>query len=395
MEPLNGYVVVDLSTGIAGAYCTKLLADGGAEVIKVEAPEGDPLRRWSASGAEIPPGDDGALFSYLACSKHSVVADPDTDVDFVNALLADADAVVWSRGSTLAEHALRTRRDPPRPSASDRHGHHAVRSGRSVEGPTGHRVHAAGVVGRDRGPRPRIGRPGTGIRRRPGRRLPRRGVRQRGDDGLSDARRRRADRPVDARSPDPRPHLLSGDLLRDARQAVAGRPSAHGARHRAGQGRPDRHRLRHGAAVVRPVRDDRTSGLDRRGVAAVDHRAGQREVRRTVRMGREPNASTRSATSRRRSGFPTLRSPTAPTSNPSTISRRAGRSSPIHATAFRSPDRRIACSRRGFARRNRRHASANTPSSTAEMDIRVANGRDLTPKCPFRRCRSRGCAWST
>ena len=103
MEPLNGYVVVDLSTGIAGAYCTKLLADGGAEVIKVEAPEGDPLRRWSASGAEIRPGDDGALFSYLACSKHSVVVDPDTDVAFVNALLADADAVVWSRGSTIAE----------------------------------------------------------------------------------------------------------------------------------------------------------------------------------------------------------------------------------------------------------------------------------------------------
>ncbi len=103
MEPLNGYIVVDLSTGIAGAYCTKLLADGGAEVIKVEAPEGDPLRWWSASGAEIPSGDDGALFSFLACSKHSVVADPDTDVDFVNALLADADAVVWSRGSAIAE----------------------------------------------------------------------------------------------------------------------------------------------------------------------------------------------------------------------------------------------------------------------------------------------------
>jgi len=58
---LDGFVVVDLSTGIAGGYCTKLLADGGAEVIKVEAPEGDPLRRWSASRAEISPGDDGAL----------------------------------------------------------------------------------------------------------------------------------------------------------------------------------------------------------------------------------------------------------------------------------------------------------------------------------------------
>ena len=104
MEPLNGYVVVDLSTGIAGAYCTKLLADGGAEVIKVEPPEGDPLRRWSASGAQIGPDEDGALFGFLACSKHSVVVDPQTDVEFVNDLLAGADAAVWSRGSALAEH---------------------------------------------------------------------------------------------------------------------------------------------------------------------------------------------------------------------------------------------------------------------------------------------------
>jgi crotonobetainyl-CoA:carnitine CoA-transferase CaiB-like acyl-CoA transferase len=111
VPPLEGYVVVDLSTGIAGAYCTKLLADGGADVIKVEPPEGDPLRRWSASGAAISPGEDGALFSFLACSKHSVVADPESDVDFVNALLADADAVVWSRGSTVAEHPVFTPTD--------------------------------------------------------------------------------------------------------------------------------------------------------------------------------------------------------------------------------------------------------------------------------------------
>ena len=39
--PLAGYTVVDLSTGIAGAYGTKLLADGGATVIKVESPAGD------------------------------------------------------------------------------------------------------------------------------------------------------------------------------------------------------------------------------------------------------------------------------------------------------------------------------------------------------------------
>jgi crotonobetainyl-CoA:carnitine CoA-transferase CaiB-like acyl-CoA transferase len=103
VPPLDAFVVVDLSTGIAGAYCTKLLADGGAGVIKVEPPQGDPLRHWSASGAAIRPGEDGALFSFLACSKHSVVADPESDADFVNALLADADAVVWSPGTSIAE----------------------------------------------------------------------------------------------------------------------------------------------------------------------------------------------------------------------------------------------------------------------------------------------------
>ena len=107
-EPaLSGFVVVDLSSGIAGAYCTKLLADGGAHVVKVEPPQGDPLRQWSASGADIAAGADGALFSYLACSKHSVVADPardGADADLVDELLADAAAVVWSRGAGVAAH---------------------------------------------------------------------------------------------------------------------------------------------------------------------------------------------------------------------------------------------------------------------------------------------------
>ncbi len=103
MLPLDGYTVIDLSVGIAGAYCSKLLADGGATVVKVEPPDGDPLRRWTSSGAEIEPGDDGALFSFLACSKHSVVVDPENpdDVDLLRGLLTDADAVVWSRGSAI------------------------------------------------------------------------------------------------------------------------------------------------------------------------------------------------------------------------------------------------------------------------------------------------------
>ena len=101
---LVGRLVVDLSTGIAGAYCTKLLADGGAEVVKVEAPEGDPLRRWSASGAPVADGSDGALFSFLSSSKQSVVIDPaEGEMATLDALLARADAVVWSAGTGLAD----------------------------------------------------------------------------------------------------------------------------------------------------------------------------------------------------------------------------------------------------------------------------------------------------
>jgi crotonobetainyl-CoA:carnitine CoA-transferase CaiB-like acyl-CoA transferase len=102
--PLDGYTVIELSVGIAGAYCTKLLADGGATVVKVETPEGDPLRRWSASGAEIAADDDGALFTFLAGAKHSVVVDPQDpdDVTVLRGLLETADALVWSRGSTIA-----------------------------------------------------------------------------------------------------------------------------------------------------------------------------------------------------------------------------------------------------------------------------------------------------
>ena len=106
LAPLSGLRVVDLSTWIAGGYCTKLLADGGAEVIKVESPEGDPLRCWSASGATIEAGDDAALFNYLHASKESVVVDPDDDDQLASlqALLASADAAVWSLGSPVAEH---------------------------------------------------------------------------------------------------------------------------------------------------------------------------------------------------------------------------------------------------------------------------------------------------
>ncbi|GAC70365.1 CaiB/BaiF CoA-transferase family protein [Gordonia soli] len=102
--PLADHRIVDLSAGIAGSYATKILADGGAEVLTIETPQGDPLRTWSASGAPIEPGSDSALFHHLAASKKSIVVDPDTqtDLDLLHGLLATATAVVWSRESAFA-----------------------------------------------------------------------------------------------------------------------------------------------------------------------------------------------------------------------------------------------------------------------------------------------------
>jgi len=91
--------VLDLSDDLAGSYCTKLLADAGAEVLKVEPPSGHPLRRWSRSGSLGRDGDpDGVLFRFLAAGQRSVVADLDAAAghDRVLELLAESDILVSS-----------------------------------------------------------------------------------------------------------------------------------------------------------------------------------------------------------------------------------------------------------------------------------------------------------
>jgi crotonobetainyl-CoA:carnitine CoA-transferase CaiB-like acyl-CoA transferase len=84
---LGGLRVLDASTEVAGPYATKLLADAGADVVKVERPEGDPLRRWTAAGVDLAEGEDSALFRFLNTSKRSVVGTVDD-------LAAGADVVV-------------------------------------------------------------------------------------------------------------------------------------------------------------------------------------------------------------------------------------------------------------------------------------------------------------
>lgn len=101
--PLSGCTVVDLSSGIAGGYCTKLLADAGAVVVKLEAPDGDPLRRWSASGSPAPEGEEQPLFTFLAGGKQSVLIDPDEEgASVARRIIGSADVVIWSPESPLA-----------------------------------------------------------------------------------------------------------------------------------------------------------------------------------------------------------------------------------------------------------------------------------------------------
>ncbi len=103
--------MVDLSDDLAGSYCTKLLADAGADVLKVEPPSGHPLRIWSRSGSLGRDGDpDGVLFRFLAAGQRSVTADLDDSADHgrVLELLAASDIVVSSaRADQLDARGLR------------------------------------------------------------------------------------------------------------------------------------------------------------------------------------------------------------------------------------------------------------------------------------------------
>jgi crotonobetainyl-CoA:carnitine CoA-transferase CaiB-like acyl-CoA transferase len=91
--PLSGLLVADFSRVLAGPYCTMLLADLGADVIKVESPAGDDTRTW------MPPvTEDGTSTYFLAINrnKRSVALDLKVDEDRVLAqeLARRADVLV-------------------------------------------------------------------------------------------------------------------------------------------------------------------------------------------------------------------------------------------------------------------------------------------------------------
>ena len=93
--PLEGLVVADLTQNVAGPFCTQILGDMGAEVVKVERPgRGDDARAWA------PPrwGDESATFMAFNRNKRSLALDLKRDggVEILRRLVRRADVFVQS-----------------------------------------------------------------------------------------------------------------------------------------------------------------------------------------------------------------------------------------------------------------------------------------------------------
>jgi crotonobetainyl-CoA:carnitine CoA-transferase CaiB-like acyl-CoA transferase len=94
---LSGIRVIDLTHYIAGPYCTKLLADYGAEVIKIEKPEeGDKARALPPFFADQPGQERSGLFFFLNTSKQGITLNLKTDRgrDTLLQLVEKADVLV-------------------------------------------------------------------------------------------------------------------------------------------------------------------------------------------------------------------------------------------------------------------------------------------------------------
>jgi crotonobetainyl-CoA:carnitine CoA-transferase CaiB-like acyl-CoA transferase len=102
--PLTGMKVLDFTEYGAGPFCTMLLADLGADVIKVERPGGDGFRSWASNK-----GGEGSAFSQLNRNKRSIVLDlkQPGDRDIAKALASKMDVLVENyRPGALASAGL-------------------------------------------------------------------------------------------------------------------------------------------------------------------------------------------------------------------------------------------------------------------------------------------------
>jgi crotonobetainyl-CoA:carnitine CoA-transferase CaiB-like acyl-CoA transferase len=93
---LKGLRIVELAESPAGEYCGKLLADFGAEVIKIEGPHGSPTRALTPMVSDADGNETSGLFAYLNTNKKSVDLDLGLaeGVDRLHDIMATADAVI-------------------------------------------------------------------------------------------------------------------------------------------------------------------------------------------------------------------------------------------------------------------------------------------------------------
>ena len=103
---LESIKVVEYSTTISGSYCGKLLADMGANVIKIEPPEGDSARFLGPFPKTGPHPEKSALFLYINTSKRGITLDLDKsgDLDNFKALLKWGDVLIDDHASNHLEN---------------------------------------------------------------------------------------------------------------------------------------------------------------------------------------------------------------------------------------------------------------------------------------------------
>ncbi|WP_029074749.1 CaiB/BaiF CoA transferase family protein [Kaistia adipata] len=109
MQPLEGLKVIELARILAGPWAGQTLADLGADVIKVESPDGDDTRTWGPPFIEDGGEKSAAYFHACNRGKRSIVADFRTPegVDLVRALVRDADVVIENfKVGGLAKYGL-------------------------------------------------------------------------------------------------------------------------------------------------------------------------------------------------------------------------------------------------------------------------------------------------
>ena len=105
--PLSDIRVLDLTQALAGPYCTMLLADLGADVIKVEPPAGDMSRSMGPHPADRNGSDYGGYFASVNRNKRSIVLDLKTDAgrETLFKLVKTADAIVENAKTGVMDRA--------------------------------------------------------------------------------------------------------------------------------------------------------------------------------------------------------------------------------------------------------------------------------------------------